>query len=175
MALRLDNTNIEVISRLDSSLDRSVEGFEEVYEKYLEDLDESKLPFLEGENPTRFVLRRVLDYSVSVKLKNNQIRLKRTKTGDADFESNLGAIAIEEIRHSLVDIKHPEGVDAGNLVMKVAPDKFATYDLIALLDQYGIVTDLYAAKQNQTKNGMPSNVKKNSQPSLNLATPAQQN
>ena len=60
MALKLSHISadtIKVICRMDSAL----AGTGEDYQAYLDGgLDESKLVFVEGDEPTRFVLRTVL-------------------------------------------------------------------------------------------------------------------
>ena len=60
---------VEVISRIDDAIVFE----EESYSKYLETLDESNLTFVEGKQPTRFVMRKVLPYKLSQKVQNKQL------------------------------------------------------------------------------------------------------
>jgi len=156
MALSLSTGNIEVISRLDDSLlldevlsdDENLEdGKKDAYAEYLEDLDESRLTFVEGKEPTRFVMRKVLDYKKGVRIKNEQVKMN----GKNDVQVQLGSMVGETVRAALIDIKHPEGSNPGALVFKRGSDGGASEELVALLDANGIAADLYAAHQNASK------------------------
>lgn len=162
MALSLDSSDIKVISRLDDSLDKHTPDFTEIYTQYLRDLDESKLPFIEGKEPTRFKLRRVLEYKVAAKIKNDQIKIKRDLKNKKDFDidMNVGSVAMEDVRASLIDIEHPPGTEPGNLAMKTDINGLASFDLVSLLESYGIVSDLYQARTNLTAQEIPSDAKK---------------
>ncbi len=182
MALILTTDNIEVISRLDSSFDKDKFGiesdededsdelslFDKAYNEYLEDLDETKLHFKEGEIPTRFIMKRILSYKISTSIKNEQIKMR----GKGEMDVRIGTTMMEEVRASLIDIKHPEGTDAGNLVFKRENDQRCSMELMALLEAHGIVGDLYKARQSSLGKGKANVSKKKSVRSLNSPSPA---
>lgn len=146
MALSLRNTNIKVVGRYDDAIGEDVK--KEDYDAYLEDLDESRLK-LEGQ-PSRFVLKKVLEFDMVSDIKNSQIKYKQPGKGqkDADFDIRVGSAMLVDVRAALIGIEHPEGTDAGDLVFEKADDGMASPKLIALLESYGMVTDLYKARQN---------------------------
>ncbi len=114
------------------------------YTDYLQSLDESKLSFVEGKNPTKFIMRRVLPYKLAQKVQNKQIRMEK---GEAQFSISFMA---EEVRCSLTGVKNPDGMPEEDKIKfeKSKDDDGASDDLIAKLISAGIVTDLYVARQN---------------------------
>jgi hypothetical protein len=128
----------EVIISIDSALDVSSDD----WEKYRETLDESHLKFKEGMQPTRFVMRKVLPFSLAKKVQNDQVT-----TRDGKMEVQLGFIS-EEVRASLVDIKNPEDVPQDQWI-KFEKDKDggASEKLMELLMAARIVDELYSARQ----------------------------
>jgi len=128
----------EVIISIDSALDVSSEE----WDRYRETLDESHLKFKEGMQPTRFVMRKVLPFSLAKKVQNDQVT-----TRDGKMEVQLGFIS-EEVRASLVDIKNPEDVPQDQWI-KFEKDKDggASEKLMELLMAARIVDELYSARQ----------------------------
>ena len=128
----------DVIISIDSALDISSED----WERYRETLDESHLKFKDGMQPTRFVMRKVLPFSLAKKVQNDQVT-----TRDGKMEVQLGFIS-EEVRASLVDIKNPEDVPQDQWI-KFEKDKDggASEKLMELLMAARIVDELYAARQ----------------------------
>jgi hypothetical protein len=148
MAVSFNRTDLKVIARIDDSLDPACL---EKYDSYLKDLDESKLSFLEGCEPTRFVIKKSLGWQESSDLKNKQVKMNRgvgSQAGDMKIDINVGSTPMEEVRLALVDIEHPDGSDPGCLVFVKDIDGYASKTLIADLDSCGIVENLYTAKQN---------------------------
>lgn len=138
MALNLGESSevFEVIS----SKDESVKCSPDAYGEYLSSLDESKLELDPNVSPTRFVMRRVLPYGALKKIKDQQLGYK-----DGEVEVRLGFM-LEEVRASLVDIKGPgKGIE-----FKRENDGLASKSLVEKLDAYGIVQELYAARQGAT-------------------------
>jgi hypothetical protein len=134
MALNLTSTSdtIEVISSKDESVTCGVAE----YGEYLLDLDEEKLGLKPDIAPTRFVLKKILPYGISKKIKDQQVGYK-----DGEVEVRLGFM-LEDVRASLVSIINP-----GTLEFKKEGDGFAAKSLIEKLDAYGIVQELYTARQ----------------------------
>jgi len=138
MLSKIGDGTLEVVSKVDSALEYN----EESYAEYIKTLDESLLKFKENEQPTRFVLRKVLPYGVGQKIKNQQVRYEK---GEMQIQM---AFINEEIRAALIDIKNPDYVpDDQKLKYKRASDGLAAEDLIALLDSVGIVSDLFSARK----------------------------
>jgi hypothetical protein len=92
--------------------------------------------------PTRFVMRKVLPFSLAKKVQNDQVT-----TRDGKMEVQLGFIS-EEVRASLVDIKNPEDVPQDQWI-KFEKDKDggASEKLMELLMAARIVDELYSARQ----------------------------
>jgi hypothetical protein len=152
MLSKISEGNIEVISKIDSALK---EVTDEQYSEYLKTLDESLLRFHDGEQPTRFVMRKVLPYGIGQKIKNNQMRMEK-----GEMQIQMGFMT-EEVRAALIDIKNPVGIpEEQQIKFKRGSDGSASEDLLALLDAAGIVNDLFAARKNYMEKSV-DNVKKN--------------
>ena len=124
-----------------SSKDSSVNCDDEAYELYQKDLDEDLLE-LEGE-PTRFVLRKGLNYKDQQIVKDAQIKMD-----GKNFSISLSYM-MEEVRLSLIDIENPADLsDIQKINFKRASDGKSSHDLIAMLETAGIVTELFTARQN---------------------------
>lgn len=152
MALELGQVrgNIEVVS----SRDAAVKAPGGDYGKYLESFrggkgDESLLK-LEGE-PTRFVLRKVLSFEGSMDVKDRQLDMN---TGKPVVRTSF---TMETVRHALIAIKNPDGA-ASPMEFK-AVDGAADPDLVAELEAFGIVNELYLAHLHATS-GIDPNLKK---------------
>lgn len=171
MAIRVDHLTgdgtIKVISRIDGALKYD----EETYSTYLKTNDESVLDFEDGQEPTRFVLRKTISFKTSQKFKANQVRME--KGGEIYFNTGVTA---EEVRYALCDIETPptDGtplrfvgvkVDAGKGSIQIASD-----ETMNLLSQLGVLDDLYTARRNYIENGGAS-VKKSLSPSSNSSSP----
>lgn len=139
MALILSKNDglIKVISSKDSS----VKCDEEAYKLYTETLDEDLLE-LDGE-PTRFVMKRGLNYKEQQIVKDAQIQMK-----GKEFSISLSYM-MEEIRLALVDIENPADLpDTQKIMYKKASDGRTHHDLIAMLESAGIVAELFTARSN---------------------------
>ena len=150
----MEDAKIRVIT----SKDASIEGTEpDVYKEYLETLDESKLSFVEGGQPTRFVLRKIIPYKQSIRLKNSQVTMK-----DGELQPQIAFIN-EEVRLSLVDIENPnvEPQHKKHLMeFKRDGDGGATHAIMEKLEAFGVVTDLYTARNHHAPKSGISNVDK---------------
>lgn len=135
MALSLSRNNkpIQVVAYIDPCVNCE----REVYDKYLETLDEGLLN-LEG-SPTRFCLKRTLDAEELMEVKRVQ-----TEVQGKDVKFNLGYILVE-MKYALIDILNPgEGISYKKDQKKGGADN----DLIGVLDEAGVLTDLFTARQN---------------------------
>ncbi len=142
MALKFADKNetFEVVLRIDSALNMS----EAEYDEYLQTCDKNLLKLVDGEEPTFFVMRKVLPYSLKQKVDNEQISIVEGK-----MQINVSFMA-EEVRCSLIDIKNPASLDPKDHIKFLKhSDGGASYDLMEKLSNANVVKDLYAAKQNQ--------------------------
>lgn len=141
MALKLqDSDKFEVIS----SLDEAVGCSEEEYVEYLDTLDEDLLKLNPELQPTRFVLKRVIPYEARKYLDNQKLGLdQKTK----NMSINLG-YTTDEVRFTLIDIVNPGHKD---LEYKKDGDGFASKVLMEKLSSYGIVQELFTARQTAMK------------------------
>ena len=140
----LESPNIKVICKNDSAIAGTSD---ESYAEYLENLDETKLTVVENGLPTRFVMRKVLPYKLSLKLKNAQVAMKDgTLTPQLSFMN-------EEVRLSLIDIENPAVPlhhEKHLLKMKKHGDGGAADEIMEKLEAFGAISDLYQARSNNT-------------------------
>jgi len=141
MAVTLNaRETFDVILSIDSALDMTEEDFA----AYRETLDESLLKLKEGEFPTRFVMRKVLPFSLAKKVQNEQMI-----TVDGKMQIQMSFMS-EDVKASLVDIKNPPNVPEDQQI-KFEKDKdgSASEKLMELLISSGIVQELYSARQSK--------------------------
>lgn len=159
LTLNIGKDNIEVISSRDGSLGVNpddpwldAEGKEKLdekgkptslYQQYLETLDEAILQLKPDVEPTRFVMRRVLPYSMSQKIKTEQAGTN----AEGKVEVRMGFI-MDEIRAALVDVKNP---GAPALAFKKDSDGCASKELVSTLESMGVTNELFAARQGALK------------------------
>lgn len=153
MALYFDDSNLEVIAFVDDALNHDLVT-REVYESYLEDLDLNKLTFLPEKQPTKFLMKRVIDYKTQKNIKREQFKFESTdvndlKSGKANIQIDMIGAPSEYVRAAIVDIKHPDNVLPGKLAFRKGPDGLLHEEIMALLETYGVVADLYKAWDNQ--------------------------
>lgn len=151
MAIKLPNSRerIKVIIKSDSAIKYDQKS----YDEYLKTNDESLLTFVEGEHPTRFVMRKVLRYDQAQAVQNSQ-----AKVIDGKVEVQISYM-MEEVRQALVDVENPPGIpDSDKIEFSLDKDGAASKELIAGLAAIGAIPDLFAAR-NKTKDDL-ENVKK---------------
>lgn len=156
----MDDGKIRVIT----SKDASIEGTSnDDYKEYIATLDESKLSFVTGGSPTRFVMRKIIPYKQNLRLKNLQVTMK-----DGELQPQIAFIN-EEVRLALVDIENPpvDGPDKKHLMeFKKDGDGGASQSIMETLDAFGVVADLFSARQaHAPKSGISDIDKKKSLPS----------
>ena len=120
-------------------VDKSVNCDMDVYNSYLEDLNEEKLQ-LEGE-PTRFVMKKVLPLKVSRRLQDEMLSIETT----GKTKINIGTM-LETVRCALCDIENP----GKNLQYKRASDGLCSEEIIELLNTGKLITPLYLAYNHAT-------------------------
>ena len=150
----LEAPTIKVICSNDSAITGTSP---EDYEAYLEELDESKLTIVESGLPTRFVMRKVLPYKLSLKLKNAQVAMK-----DGNLTPQLSFMN-EEVRLSLIDIENPvvpAKYEQHLLKFKKHGDGGAADDVMEKLEAFGAIQDLYQARSKNSPKSSISEVDK---------------
>lgn len=151
----MDEGTIKVIAFKDVA----IAGTErEAYDSYMKSLDESELDFVEGGSPTRFVMRKIIPYKQSLKLKNATVAMK-----DGVLTPQV-AYVNEEVRLALVDIENPEVPKTHEkhlLKFKKDGDGGAAHSIMESLDAFGVVMDLYQIRSNHApKSGITETDKK---------------
>jgi len=143
------DTTIKVVV----SKDTAVHCTEEEYEKYTESLDESLL-HLEGD-PTRFVLRKNLSYEASQKVMDAQASFVKGKV-----QMNMSYV-LEEVRASWVGVENPPDLSPDRCInWKRESDGLANKQLVAGLQNAGVLMDLYKARQSFGSNPSEGSKKK---------------
>lgn len=133
---------IEVITRGDDAIDEEKSN----YDEYLKTGDPAKLVFVEGKQPTVFLCNFALKGRQAEIIKNSMI-------GSSDDEGNpkiaMGTWSFRVAKYVLKAITSPESVPADQqFLFKSDKDGFAHDDLIAELDRYGIVADIFSMYSN---------------------------
>jgi hypothetical protein len=160
MAFTIENLltdgDIEVVLRVDSALDLS-EGETNEYDEYIESgLDEGKLKFKEGMEPTRFVMKRNIPLKHATRIEN--AKLKYDAAGEVSVQ--LGFI-IEEVRAALKGVKNPESVPkAQQIDLKFTGDGLVDERQMAALISAGVVQNLYTGRQAALKSSLSGELKK---------------
>ncbi len=131
LSLKSNNTPLKVVSYIDSAVtcDR------DTYTTYLQNLDESLLGL--NSEPTRFILKRSFSVAEHQAIKSAQASIK-----GKDVQINLGYVLLE-VKYALVDI---EGGADGFGMLKDS-NGYAQDSLISLLEESGILMDLFTARQ----------------------------
>ena len=138
----IDEGNYKVIGFSDAAI---INTSREQYDDYLKDLDETKLTIEDGGIPTRFVMRKVIPYKLSLRLKNSQVMMK-----DGEMQPQLSFMN-EEVRLRLVDIENPpvpKEYEQHLLVHKKDGDGGTSPFIMEKLETFKVITDLYSASQN---------------------------
>ena len=155
----LEESEIKVIVYKDAAIQGTTR---DDYDSYMIDLDESKLTLVENGLPTRFVLRKVLPYKLSMKLKNSQVAMR-----DGALTPQL-AFMNEEVRLALVGIENPvvpPEYQKHLIDFKMHGDGGASDAIMEKLEAFGVVSDLYAARQaHAPKSSLSETDKKKSLP-----------
>lgn len=142
MALQLPSLSetIDVIARIDSAIAQTTD---QAYDQYLATGDESHLVFSEKDEPTRFVMRKVLPYNLSQKVQSEMVKM----SGGGEVNVSMTFIA-EEVRCSLVDIKNPAGLPPEKHIrFSKDSDGGASKDLMAQLIGCGVAMNLFTARK----------------------------
>ena len=151
MALKLPSRHdvVKVIVKADQSLVWPEDPAEadEIWSEYLRTNDETLLKFAEGQQPTRFILRKVLSYDQSTRVQNAQTTMR-----DGKVEIQMSFI-MEEVRQALTDIENPDYVPLNDRIQhKRDSDQACSKEIIEGLQALNVIMDLYTARQNAASN-----------------------
>jgi len=140
--LQTNSVPLQIISKQDSA----IEPDEAAFEDYIQSkLDESKLTFKEGQEPTRFIMSRNLDYDDQQEIMSQQIK-SEIKGGKIKQTANVGYM-LEEVRRALIDIENPSTIPGEQHInWKRDTDGKTSKGLIALLNSAGIATELFSTR-----------------------------
>lgn len=147
MSFTTDNISlegdIEVIVRIDSSLDCT----DEEYQEYLATLDESKLKLKDGvEGPAKFILRRSIPLKHATRIENAKLKVTR----DEEVSLQMGYM-IEEVRATLKEVRYPsesQVPDTKRIRFKFTGDGLLDEGNAVALHTAGIVSNLYWGRTN---------------------------
>lgn len=142
MAINLSHLQdgyLEVVVSCDTALDMT----ETEYEEYQKSLDKNLLKIKAGDEPTWFVLRKILPNRAEENIKAKSMQYNKDDGSIYIGTSHIAA----EVRWALVDIKNPANCPGG-LVFKKDGDGGAQPQLMAMLEAAGITNDLYVARRN---------------------------
>jgi len=127
------------------SKDSAIKGTsEEAYEKYSESLNESHLTFVDGVEPTRFVLLKTLPYRDSKLVMNSQVTVGENNKPQVNI-----SFIMDEVRCAL------QGIDGPNssAYIKDKSDGYVDKKVINFLYNRGVLMDLYNARRNAGGDG----------------------
>lgn len=157
MALKINTSKetIRVIAKEDESISVPEEMLDSAYDTYIKTLNENEL-MLRSE-PTRFIMSKHLSQAAHETVMGKQLSIGE----DGKPKFNL-AYMMEEVRCSLVGIENPTGCESP-IKFEKDPDGFASSDLIAFLQEAGVLQNLFNARQNAItkRGGLHSVSKKN--------------
>jgi hypothetical protein len=139
MAIKLTSLSetFEVAVFADDALDMT----REQYVDYIKTCDKSKLICHEGKTPTFFVVKKVLRYDDSKRLRSKQVSYKD------DHVYMDSSFTIEEVRLSLCGVINPPDLPQEHHIVWKTIAGGAADDLMAYLVAVGAVDDIYLAKQ----------------------------
>jgi hypothetical protein len=133
---------IEVIARIDSAIAPTTD---DDYDAYVKTGDESRLTFADGEAPTRFVMRKVLPYSLSQKVQSEMVKV----SGGGEVNVSMTFMA-EEVRCALIDVKNPATLPVDqHIKFSRDGDGGASKELMAQLVGAGVAMNLFTARKAQ--------------------------
>ncbi len=141
LALNLSKGTIDVVVQKDAAVTCTDEEYAQYVQSFAKGIGDEALLKLDGE-PTRFTLKKQLGYDASLDVKDRQL-------GFEDGKPKVRvSFVIEEVRYALVNIKNPPTVaPEATIEFSRDSDGYASKQLIEMLDQAGVVMDLYAARQ----------------------------
>lgn len=124
----------ETISVVVSS-DPAVDLDNSDFEKYREDFDESHLSFVDGEEPTRFVLGTV-SYIKFQGIKDRYIAFDVDASGKQQIKTNIFGLTAETLAHSLRKIENGP-INVKLIGGKVSDDTMDKLGVLGVVEELG--------------------------------------
>ena len=148
----IESKILKVISSKDDSLMKD-DDFESKYQSYLEDLDESKLKFIEGKLPTYFHLQTASSQKDILKQKDSMasMAMQAQKTGEMPIFSMMCAT----VKVALKDIT--TGPDSQ---MNKGKHGLVSDDIMTWLVANDVVAELFNALEQEKQSGNSKDIKK---------------
>ncbi len=157
MAIRIEQRRalnaVEIVSELDDAIDKEASDLA----GYQETADISKLKFLPGMTPTVFLCNFSLKGKEPAHIKNSMV-------GGVDDDGRpsitMGTWSFKVVKYTLKDIKNPEGIaEDQKLVYKKDQNGYAHDDVLATLDQLGILNEIFGFYSRLVMVGPKANAK----------------
>lgn len=137
-ASKKDLSSLELIGRKDDALAPDCD-----YGEYLKTLDQSKLKFRDGVQPTRFLLNFELTGKESERVKNAMIS---GKDEDGDPAMALGSWQFALARVALKGIQNPTDIpEEEHLKLELDDRGLPNEKILGKLDKYGVIQDIFSA------------------------------
>lgn len=151
MAIKLvKKKNLDAI-RFISENDDAIDLQKSNYDEYKKTLDESHLVFVENKQPTIFVCNFELKGGEAAFVKNSMIS-GTDESGKPVV--TLGSWSFKVCKTVLKDIINPEYLTADERIMfKKDKSGYASDDLLSILDQAGIVSEIFSLYTEMTSVG----------------------
>jgi hypothetical protein len=140
-------SSIRFISQHDDAIDLDKSN----YEEYKKTLDESLLVFVENKQPTIFVCNFELKGHESAYIKNSMIS-GTDELGKPQIA--MGSWSFKVCKTVLKDIVNPDYLAANEkIIFKKDKSGYASDDLLSILDQAGIVSEIFSLYTEMTSVG----------------------
>lgn len=157
MAIRINKNRglnaLEVVSKNDDALDLEQSKWEE----YEETGDISKLCFLPDRQPTVFLCNFEIKGKQAESIKNNMLG---GRDDDGNPKVSLGSWSFRVVKNVLKDIKNPSDMSHMEaLIMKKDKDGLVHDDLLADLDNMGVIDAIFGMYTRLVLGGAKANAK----------------
>lgn len=144
---------LEIICSFDDAIDQDNSDIEE----YKKTADISHLKFHPDKQPTVFLCNFELKGKESANVKNAMIS---GKDDEGNPQLALGTWSFRVVKYTLKDIKNPTDLAADEKIeFKKDKDGYAHDDLIATLDNLGVVTEIFSFYTQLVTGGAGANAK----------------
>jgi hypothetical protein len=145
---------VEIISKADDALDLEQSNWAEYEKTY----DVAHLKFQPNKQPTRFIANFEFTGKHSAKIKNSIFGGRDEDDGTPKVA--LGDWSFKVVKYSLKDIKNPDYLPEAECIKFIKDESgFAHDNLLAELDRYGIVNEIFGAYNALVSNGPRANAK----------------
>jgi hypothetical protein len=151
MAFKIQNNIdlkiIKIVSEQDDAIDWD-KTTQETFEKYRKNADLNLLKFKPNMQPTVFICNFELKGKQAKQVKNSMLA---GKDDDGKPSVSIGSWSYEVVKNVLKEIKNPDYLKPEEVIELVKDSQgFVSYDTLALLDRYGILSEIFSIYSNIT-------------------------